>query len=111
MSEAPSNRWPVNQAALKWLREAKEPVDEDGSYLAQLAFWGLEKGDARVPDPQSPSQPSAHGVDLLVETLNGMDADKASRFILSNPNLSFEEQAGNLELLLQEAKSPRKPRR
>jgi hypothetical protein len=106
MSEAPSNRWPVNQAALKWLREAKVFPEEDASYMAQLAWWGLEKGGLEVWDPIAPSQPSPDNVELLVQTIYGMDADKASRFILSNPNLSFKEQRDNLARLLEEATSP-----
>lgn len=72
MAEASSNQWPVNQAALKWLNEAKALPEPDASYLAQLAFWGLERGGVAVPRPIAPSQPSPHDVILLVETLYGM---------------------------------------
>jgi hypothetical protein len=100
MTEMPSNRCRVSRAALRWLKEAKEPVDEEVSYPAQLAAWGLEKGGVEVPDPVAPSQPSAHSVGLLVQTLSGMEAGQASQFVLSNPNLSLEEQTRNLARLL-----------
>jgi hypothetical protein len=106
MTQASSNLWPVNQAALKWLNEAKTLPEPDASYLAQLAFWGLERGGVEVPRPTAPSQPSPHDVMLLVETLYGMDADKASRFILSNPNLAVDEQTRCLEKQLNAAESP-----
>jgi hypothetical protein len=107
--EAPSNHWPVNQAALKWLREAKASPDPVISYLAQLAAWGFEKGIVEVSSPISPSRPEPHNVEFAVDALLGWGPEKAefaSRWLLSNPNLEFEEQADNLEQQLQDANDP-----
>lgn len=102
--EAPSNRWPVNRAALKWLREAKAVPEEDSSYLAQLAMWGLETGDAQVPRPMSPNQPERHNLELTMEALVGADDPAfASRWFLSSPDLDEEEQTNNLLWQLNEA--------
>jgi hypothetical protein len=109
MREAPSNQWPVNQAALKWLREAKASPDEAVSYVAQLAAWGLEKGLVEISRPMSPSQPEHHDVESAVNSLLGAGWEKAagaSQWFLSNPNMSEEEQADNLVWQLEQAKNP-----
>jgi hypothetical protein len=109
MNEAPSNNWPINQAALAWLREAKASPQEGVSYVAQLAAWGLEKGVVEVPRPISPSQPERHNLESAVDALlrrGPKEADFASRWFLSNPNLSEEDQAVNLVWQLEQAKSP-----
>src|SRR5262249_11449868 len=88
--EVPSNRWPVNQAALKWLKEGKAAPDGDRSYLAQLAWWGLGNGIVRISRPIAPSQPSHDDVELAIGSLLGSGAEKAefaSRWFLSSPNL------------------------
>ena len=38
------NKAPLNQAALKWLFKAKEPVNDAYQYCLQLILWGLENG-------------------------------------------------------------------
>jgi hypothetical protein len=109
MSEAPSNLWPVNQAALKWLKEAKASPEEGISYVVQLAWWGLEKNLVHVPRPISPSQPEPHNLENAVGALLGSgakEAEFASEWFLSNPNLSKEEQEQNLEQQLRDAESP-----
>jgi len=109
MNEAPSNNWPVNQAALAWLQKAKASPDGSVSYLAQLAWWGLEEGGVEVPSPISPSQPSPHNLENAVGALlrsGRQEAAFASRWFLSNPNLPVEEQARNLAQQLEQAKSP-----
>ncbi len=107
MTEAPSNRWPVNQAALKWLNEAKASPDGSVSYLAQLAAWGFEKWLVQVPRPIAPSQPERHNLEDLVEALVGAENPEfASEWFLSNPNRDRDEQEGNLVRLLDEAKNP-----
>jgi hypothetical protein len=106
MNEVPSNNWPINRAALKWLREAKESPQQDASYVAQLAMWGLEKGIVDVSRPLSPSQPERHELELVVGTVFGWEPEEASEWFLSNPNLEREEQEDNLAWLLEQAKSP-----
>jgi hypothetical protein len=105
---APSNRWPVNQAALRWLQAAKEPADEDISYLVQLAWWGLENW-IRVPPPRSPSQPTHEDLELALgqRLARGPRAAKdATRWLLANPNLAPGEEEENLLLWLESATSP-----
>jgi hypothetical protein len=97
--EAPSNRWPVNQAALG-LKAAKGSPDGSISYLAQLAWWGLEKGGLEIPRPIAPNQPEPHDLELALGALLGSgpeSAADASEWFLSNPNLDRKEQEGNLE--------------
>ena len=109
MNEAPSNLWPVNQAALMWLKEAKEPQDQQVSYLAQLAMWGLDKGLVEVPPPMSASQPERHNLENAVGTLltsGSRGAEFATRWFLSNPNLDQDQQDANLTSLLDQASTP-----
>jgi hypothetical protein len=109
MTEAPSNKWAVNQAALTWLQKADAAPDPSVSYLAQLAWWGLERGGVTVKRPIAPSQPEPHDLENAIGMRLGSgarEAAQASRWFLSNPNLSFEEQAGNLEMQLREAEDP-----
>ncbi len=109
MNEAPSNQWPVNQAALRWLQEGRMSPLASVSYLAQLAAWGLEKNVVSVPRPTSPSQPERHSLQSAVESLLGdgpQEALHASQWFLSNPNLDEQEQAESLARQLQQAKDP-----
>jgi hypothetical protein len=92
--EVPANRWPVNKAALAWLRKAKVPVDPEVAYLPQLAAWGLITGQVHLhrmvgrPDPDDVE----HLVMALVFERGPQEAASATRELLSNPNLSEEEQ-------------------
>jgi len=110
MTEAPSNKSPINQAALKWLKEAGDPDLQPWiSYLAQLAHWGLEQG-LEVGKPLAPNQPSQDQVEHQVMLLlagGPQEAAYATRWFLANPNLSLEEQATYLLRSLQQAGSPR----
>jgi hypothetical protein len=108
-TEAPSNLLVMNQEALKWLHEAKASPMEGISYVAQLAAWGLEKGIVEVPAPMSPSQPERHNLESAVDALLGFgrqEAEFASQWFLSNPNLSKEEQEDNLVERLRDAETP-----
>ena len=109
MSEAPSNQWPINQAALRWLEEAKASPDSTVSYIAQLAAWGLAKGIVEIPRPMSPSQPERHNLESAVDALLGSGPQEvafASQWFLSNPNLDEDEQAENLLAELEQATTP-----
>ena len=62
-----------------------------------------------MPDPQAPNQPHSHDVELQVGHLLGWgrkSAAWANRWLLSNPEVSREEQEANLLRLLEEAKDP-----
>ena len=109
MSEAPTNQWPINQAALKWLQEAKASPDPQVSYIAQLAAWGLEKGIVEIPRPVSASQPERHNLESAVDALLAAGPEKAafaSQWFLSNPNLEQDEQAESLVSELQRVTTP-----
>lgn len=106
MNEALSNSGPINQAAVTWLNVTKELPDPSASYLAQLAWWGLEKGGVQLPRPLSPSQPARHEVQELVEALLGQKPQDASQWFVQNPNLPQEEQMRNLASQLKAAVSP-----
>ena len=81
MTEAPSNKWPIKQAALRRLKVAKEPPEGDASYAAQLAWWGLETGGVET-HPQAPNWPNRSEVEMFVQRLFGEDAETASRYLL-----------------------------
>ena len=101
MTEA--NEQPVNQAALRWLKEGNMSPDDSVSYLAQLANWGLEKDVVNLPRPTSPSQPDPHNVENALGVLLGRTVAHATDWFLSNPNLSKEEQADSLVSQLEQA--------
>jgi hypothetical protein len=104
----PVNRLPLNQLALNWLRSAKEPPDPSCLYLSQLARWGLEQG-LGATKPLSPSQPSPETLESQVGALLGAGQEKAGRafqWLLSNPNLSRQEQESDLEEALSNAGNP-----
>lgn len=108
MTEAPSNLWPVNQLALQWLQKAKEPTEPDMSYLAQLAWWGLENG-AELPRPMSPSQPERANLESALGALlsrGPAQALAATKWFLENPNVDRWEQERSLVQQLREAQNP-----
>lgn len=106
--EAPSNRLPINQAALAQLRKAKVHPDPMKAYLAQLAQWGMDK--VHLPQPISPQQPLPDDLREFVARLvlvpGPAQAERATRLILSNPNLTVEEQTDDLEEFLSLASDP-----
>ena len=75
MNDVPSNNWPINQAALAWLQEAKASPNPDVSYIAQLAAWGFEKNQVSLPPRVSPSQLESHNLENAVENLLGAGAN------------------------------------
>lgn len=112
--EAPSNRWPVNQLAANWLQKARDPADPERSALIQLAWWGLEKGGIVLQEAQSPSQPSPDQVEIALgeRLVSGpVPAFQATRWLLTNPNLSQPEQTADLESKLEQAQSPQEAAR
>lgn len=109
MTVAPSNQSPLNQACLGFLKAAGVQVAEDVSYLAQLAEWSLEEGGADVPKPPVPHYPDRQEIVDAVQTLQGRGpeaAARATRWFLSNPNLSESEQAILFLNQLRLAKTP-----
>lgn len=97
--EIPVNRWPVNQAALHWLREAKAGPDHHLPYLVQLLHLGFEKGQP-VPglgDQYRGSLELAAGKLLS----NQLDPVKVTRLFQENPNgpAQDEQNHGLLKLL------------
>jgi hypothetical protein len=92
-----------------WLKEAMVSPDETVSYLAQLACWDLEDGGLVIPPPIAPTQPAPHNLELAPGCLLGSgdkEAEFATEWFLSNPNLDREEQEENPARLLDEAKDP-----
>ena len=106
--ELPTNRSVLNQLAKRWLNQAKAEADPSALYLAQLAWWGWEKG-LRTPQPLAPSQPLPSSVEEMLGLLLGSGKDKAAMaedWVLGNPNLDRAEQAANLEAALRAAANP-----
>lgn len=108
--EVPINQWPINQAALLWLQEAKEPADPQAPYVLQLAVWALEADKIDLPAPISPNQPTPEAVKQVVFGLAAAqgraEAYEAMRRLFSNPNLSHREEQDNLANSLSRAKNP-----
>ena len=106
---AAANRQAVNQATLMWLRRAKAEATPWVAYLPQLAAWGLEDGGPTVSCPLAPSMPDRGDVESMLGLLQAAgkeEAAQATRFLLSNPNLSRQEQTSWLLSQLQAARSP-----
>jgi transcriptional regulator with XRE-family HTH domain len=105
---APSNKLPVNQLAAKWLQVAKEPADPDRSFLAQLAWWGLEHG-VQLPEPNHYTHPERHNLEHVIGLLlrsGPKEAAKATEWFLNNPNQPPQENIQYLVGLLKQASSP-----
>jgi hypothetical protein len=103
------NSWPVNQAALRWLQEAKATINPQQAYVIQLAVLGLESGWADLPEPLAPSQPSPEGVSQMAYALlksGPWPAMEATQRLFSNPNLSPGEEMTELLSLLRAADDP-----
>lgn len=108
MSEAPVNSQPINQLAAQWLRQAKDPPEPERLYLAQLAQWGLDQGLV-VGKPLATNQPNQDDLMYRVGALlaaGPQAANRAFRWILSNPNLEYQEQKDYLEQALTTAGNP-----
>jgi hypothetical protein len=97
----PENSIELNQAALKWLREAKADAAPYGLHLLSLAHWGLENGvQGEWPDRDGSS------VELQVGLLLGWEAQNVIDWLLSNPNgPDRSEQEANLLSCLENAES------
>jgi hypothetical protein len=102
--EIPVNRWPVNQAAVHWLREANDLPDPHLPYLVQLLHLGFER-EQPVPglgDQYRGSLELAAGKLLS----NQLDPVKVTRLFQDNPNgPDQDEQSRNLVALLTSANS------
>ena len=107
--QVPVNQWPVNQAALRWLKAVKEPGNPQVPYVIQLAAWGLEQDGLLIPDPLAPSQPTPEAVRQVVYGLaqtGRKPAFQAMERLVSNPNLSPGEEMSNLKVSLSQASTP-----
>jgi hypothetical protein len=114
VAEATSNKSEINQLALKWLEQVDPDAQSGVSYLAQLAHWGLESGEVTVPEPRIAGQPSPHNLEIAVGMLLEWGPEKAARatrWFLSNPNLSLGEQEIFLLEQLRQAESPQEAAR
>ena len=102
--ELPVNRWPVNQAALRWLQAAKEQPDPQLPYLVQLLHLGFER-EQPIPglgDQYKGSLELAAGKLLSSQ----LDPVKVTRLFQDNPNgPDQDEQSQNLLGLLTSAQT------
>jgi hypothetical protein len=84
----PQNNDPLNQAALKWLKEAKgaDPVPH-ALHVLSLMGWGLDNGaEGEWPARDRPA------LELQVGSLLGWKPENAMAFILYNPEGDDPEQ-------------------
>jgi hypothetical protein len=96
------NNHPLNKAAWKWLKEARQPTPQHALYLLDLAHWGLENGvEGEWPARDRPA---------LEEQLGHLCAWKPKdvlEWLLSNPDgPDQEEQESGLLVELRGANSP-----
>src|SRR5579871_5226221 len=97
------NNSPLNRAALKWLREAREPVAPAYLHLLSLAMWGLEN-EASGEWPQR----ETGALENQVHALLGWEPKTALEWLLTNPEgPDRDEQEQNLLRDLQKAKKPK----
>ena len=99
---ADPNKLPVNEAALNWLRKAKEPPAPEVPHVLTLAQWGLENGAAgEWPRRENPA------LEMQVGLLLGWKPENAMAWLLSNPEGPTKaEQEANLLSGLKVASSP-----
>jgi hypothetical protein len=97
------NNHPLNKAAWKWLREAKQTPDRYSLHLLELAAWGLEHGGQG--DWPARDRPA---VELQVGYLCAWKPQDILIWLLSNPNgpETAAEQADDLLVALRHASSP-----
>ena len=96
------NKHPLNKAALKWLREAKEAAEPHRPYLLSLAVWGLYNG-SEGDWPEKDLFVLQEGVNLLF----GRHPRNVLEFFLSRPGgPSKTEQEADLLSELENAENP-----
>jgi hypothetical protein len=102
--ELPVNKWPLNQAALGWLRRAHKPADSSLPYLAQLLSEGFEANLALAGPGQKFRAELHQASDQLLDW--SLDPVAVMRWFTDNPNgPSQPEQSQSLLLELEKAKS------
>ena|SRR5579863_3027217 len=96
------NRDPLNHAAMKWLREAKEHAPAHCLHLLTLASWGLEKGvKGEWPERDRPA------IEEQVGHLMRWGSADALAWLLENPRGPAKaEQRANLTQALVMARNP-----
>src|SRR6516225_3155718 len=91
-----ANNNPLNKAAWKWLREAKQPTDQHALYLLDLAWWGLHHGaEGDWPERDRPA------LEQQIGLMFKWKPENAVNFLLSNPNGpdKAEQESGLLQAL------------
>lgn len=93
---------PLNQAAWKWLKEARQPTPQHALYLLDLAHWGLENGaEWDWPARDRPALEEQIGLMCAWKPANVL------KWLLSNPDgPDPDEQESGLLKDLREASSP-----
>lgn len=105
--EAPVNQSPVNQEALRFLRQAQADADPSSLFLAQLAMWGLDHGiQIHQLDQNHPSQAAVETTIGLLLNPGRAPAANSLAWLLRNPNLSRAEQQNDLLERLRQASNP-----
>ena len=94
------NEVPLNQAALKWLKQAKGEAPEYSPHLLNLLAWGLEhQVEGEVPDKDR------YKVEQQIHLMFAWKPARVMHWLLSNPN--EDGATTNLLMSLQAAKNPR----
>jgi hypothetical protein len=102
--EIPANGWPLNQAAKRWLLQAKVSPDPNYLYLVQLLNLGFEE------NLTIPGQGQRYRADLELAAgqlfAPELKPVEIMEWLLSNPNGPDQpEQSQTLQSFLEDAKS------
>jgi hypothetical protein len=101
----PENSNPLNRAALRWLKEAKDYAEPNVLHLLNLAYWGLENGvEGDWPERDR------YAIEMQIGYLLVWKPQDVLDWLTSHPDGpdDREEQKQNLLNSLQHAKSPRR---
>src|SRR5262245_61689074 len=103
--EADQNKTEVNQAALRWLKDSKQPVDPSQPYSLQLVLAGFEAGVA-IPGP---GQAYRYSLRMQLDQMFSPDGRKSFEWVtwlFNNPNGpgDADEQEGTMVVELEQAK-------
>src|SRR5207244_297591 len=98
----PVNAWPLNQAALKWLRAAKTPLSDELPYIVQLLDLGFTRNLAVPGRGNDRRWELEQEAGLLLD--RNLDPVRLTHWFVNNPDGGNEtEQNDALLITLEEA--------
>lgn len=100
------NQHPLNQAAKRWLRQARAEVSEEHPYLLQLMWWGLEESDLGMT-PESKQRLRARLLPVVEDLLRSPNKEAVQRYLFRG---SEQGQPDDPHLSLQSLQNAQDPK-